>query len=353
MRPLLHPVLINGRCGDPAVYVETLFEKRALLLDLGSIENLPPRKILRLEHVFVSHAHLDHFVGFDRLLRTLVGRDKRLHLYGPEGFIAHVGHKLHGYRWNLGERYPFDLEFLVTEIEPSNRTRSARFRLRNAFAEEALGRGLAAGGIICSGPEFRASVAILDHRIPCLGFALQETAHVNVWKSRLDARGLAVGPWLRELKRAIIAGENDDHLIAAGAKPANPAARPMRLGELRDLATVTAGQKIGYVTDIADTPANAASVVELVRNADILFIEAAFRAADAALAAGRAHLTTSAAGRIAREAQVRRVEPFHFSPRYEGQEADMVSELLRAFAGEAASDPSAAVPRDGTGDDTG
>ena len=40
MRPLLHPFLVNGRTGDPALYVETLFERGALLFDLGDITNL-------------------------------------------------------------------------------------------------------------------------------------------------------------------------------------------------------------------------------------------------------------------------------------------------------------------------
>jgi ribonuclease Z len=66
----------------------------------------------------------------------------------------------------------------------------------------------------------------------------------------------------------------------------------------------------------------------------MLFIEAAFAEADAALATERAHLTTAAAGMIAREAGVRRVEPFHFSPRYEGQEAQLVNEVMAAFAGD-------------------
>ena len=74
MRPLLHPCLLNGRKGDPALYIETLFEKHAVLFDLGDLSNLPPRKIHRLEHVFVSHTHIDHFIGFDRLLRVLAGR---------------------------------------------------------------------------------------------------------------------------------------------------------------------------------------------------------------------------------------------------------------------------------------
>jgi Metal-dependent hydrolases of the beta-lactamase superfamily III len=97
--------------------------------------------------------------------------------------------------------------------------------------------------------------------------------------------------------------------------------------------TVTAGQKIAYVTDVADTPANRAAIVALVQNADILFIEAAFAGADAALARERAHLTTTAAGEIAREANVRRVEPFHFSPRYAGEQERMLAEVMTAFQG--------------------
>jgi hypothetical protein len=36
MRPFLHPTLVNGRFGDPAVYVATLFERSAILFDLGT-----------------------------------------------------------------------------------------------------------------------------------------------------------------------------------------------------------------------------------------------------------------------------------------------------------------------------
>ncbi|HEY6862082.1 MAG TPA: hypothetical protein VI358_20140, partial [Pseudolabrys sp.] len=107
----------------------------------------------------------------------------------------------------------------------------------------------------------------------------------------------------------------------------------MPLGLLRDAVTVTPGQKIAYVTDAADTAANRAAIIGLTRNADILFIEAAFAEADAALAAERAHLTTAAAGQIGHEAQVLRIEPFHFSPRYAGEEERMLNETLAAFAG--------------------
>ena len=87
------------------------------------------------------------------------------------------------------------------------------------------------------------------------------------------------------------------------------------------------------MTDVADTPANRAAITALAQNADILFIEAAFAEADIALARNRAHLTTTAAGEIAREANVRRVEPFHFSPRYAREQERMLAEVMTAFRG--------------------
>jgi ribonuclease Z len=333
MRPLLHPTLVNGRFGDPALYIETLFEKRAIMFDLGDISNLSPRKIQRLEHIFVSHTHIDHFIGFDRMLRVLVGREKAIRLYGPSGFIEQVHHKLLAYRWNLVDRFMFDLVFIVTEIDSGLGTRQAQLRLKNGFAVEAGDDGCLIDGVLYGEPAFRVTVSVLEHRTPCLGFAIEETAHVNVWKNRLNELQLPTGPWLRELKRAVIGNWKDDYAIRVDLHSKTPSERVMLLRDLRSAVTVTPGQKIGYVTDVAETPANRQAIVRLARNADLLFIEAAFAEADAALAAERAHLTTAAAGSIAREAAVRRVEPFHFSPRYSGQDARLLDEVMSAFTG--------------------
>ena len=335
MRPFLHANLLNGRTGDPALYIETLFEKQTILFDLGDISNLPPRKIHRLDHVFVSHTHIDHFIGFDRLLRVLAGREKKLDLYGPPDFIEQVQHKLHAYRWNLVDRYVNDLVLSVTEVAPSLETRKAVFRLKNAFALEPQPCGLIPGGVICSEPRFRVSTAVLDHGTPCLAFAIEESAHVNVWKTRLLELGLHVGPWLRDLKRAIVEKRPDDHLVRIGPLSESQQQSKMPLGTLRSVVTVTPGQKIAYVTDTADTAANRAAIIRLVDNADVLFIEFTFAQADASLAAERAHLTAAAAGNIARDAGVRRIEPFHFSPRYGEKEARLLNEAMAAFAGTA------------------
>jgi ribonuclease Z len=332
MRPLLHPSLVNDRYGDPAVYIETLFEKHAVLLDLGDISALPPRKIHRIEQVFVSHAHIDHFVGFDLLLRMLVGREKTVHVFGPERFIDRVRHKLQAYQWNLVNRFLCDLIFDVSEIGASGLARAARFRLKTAFGEESRDIKALPEGVVYDEPSFQVSAAVLEHRIPCLAFALQERLHVNVWKNRLAELNLPVGPWLHELKRAVIDGLPDDHMIEVPPSKLMPASE-MPLGDLRAVLTVTPGQKIGYVTDAADTPANRQAIIDLVQGVDLLFIEAAFAAADTELAKERAHLTTQAAGEIARAAGVRRIEPFHFSPRYEGKEETMIAEVMTAFLG--------------------
>jgi ribonuclease Z len=333
MRPLLHPSLVNGRFGDPALYIETLFERRAILFDLGEIAALSPRRIQRLERVFVSHAHIDHFVGFDRLLRLLVGREKTINLYGPSGFIEHVHHKLRAYRWNLVDRFLCDLIFVVTEIDASFQSRTVGFRLKSGFAAEQINGRRIINGVLHGEASFRVSTANLEHRTPCLAFAIEETVHVNVWKNRLAELGLPVGSWLRGLKRAVIEGRPDDHPVQIGSRSTISDVQEMPLAALRAVLTVTPGQKIGYVTDAADTAANRAAITSLVQNADLLFIEAAFAEADAALAVERAHLTTTAAGRIARAAGVRRVEPFHFSPRYSGEEERMLNEVMAAFAG--------------------
>jgi ribonuclease Z len=123
--------------------------------------------------------------------------------------------------------------------------------------------------------------------------------------------------------------------VLAGAPDATPipqpaGAPPQPLGALRDLVEVTPGERLAYLTDLADTPANRAAAIALARDADTLFIEAPFAAADAAHALDRRHLTTQAAGEIARDAGARRIEPFHFSPRYEDAEARLLAEVFAA-----------------------
>jgi ribonuclease Z len=327
MRPLFHPSLVNGRFGDPALYVESLHRREALLFDMGDLSTLSARDLLRITHVFVSHTHIDHFIGFDALLRVCVGREKRIEMAGPAGFIERVHHKLQSYEWNLVDRYDTDLSFEVIELASASSAHRARFRFKNAFRLEGVQEVQITKGIISSESSLEVSAAILDHHGPCLGFALSEQAHANVWKSRLDERDLPVGQWLQALKQAVVNGLPGEHPIAL------PSGESAPLDELKDIVTISRGQKIGYVTDVSDSASNRDAIIRLMEGADTLFIESRFASEDLAQARQRAHLTTTAAGEIARAAGVRKVEPFHFSPRYEGEEQRMLDEVAAAFKG--------------------
>jgi len=87
------------------------------LFDLGALAALLSKKILRISDVFVSHTHMEHFFGFDRLLRIGLGRHARMRLYGPPGSTAQVEHKLAASTWNLVGNYPGDFTIDVWEVD--------------------------------------------------------------------------------------------------------------------------------------------------------------------------------------------------------------------------------------------
>jgi len=322
---LVQPRLVNEPFADPGLFVDFRFGRRALLFDLGDLSPLSSRELLRVTHVFVSHAHMDHFAGFDRLLRYLLHRPGPLHLAGPPGFADRVAAKLRAYTWNLLDEDSVDFAIVVDEFD-RRITGRWRFRAHEAFRrdeEEPPDHGT---GRVLDELDFGIEAAVLDHGTPCLAFALQERLRVNVWYAGLARHGLPVGPWLNEAKRAVRRGDPDDTAIRVDA------ARSIALGELKqDALRVATGQRLVYVVDAAPTPDNIARAARLAQGADQLFIEAAFTDEDAALAAARKHLHVGAAAEIARRAHARHVTPFHFSARYLDRPDLIREEMARAL----------------------
>ncbi len=336
MKPQFHPTLVNGPLGDPVVYVDFLFERRALLFDLGDIRRLSPRKLLRLSHIFISHTHMDHFIGFDHLVRIFLGREKKLYMFGPPGFLDQVWHRLSSYTWNLVENYPTDFTICATELHPDGKALAAQFHCRKGFRSEGNEAFAIHEGKLLDEEGFRVRAVFLDHRIPSLAYTLEEKRHVNIMKNRLDDEGLPVGPWLAELKKAVLRDEPDETPFRIWwRRDGRLTERRERLGDLRGrILQVVPGQKITYVTDAVYSEGNADRIVALARGADYLFIEAAFLGEEAPRAAQKYHLTAAQAGTMARLANAVRVIPIHFSPKYTGMEELMESEVLEAFAGD-------------------
>ena len=328
MRTTFHPFLSNGLSGDPVLWVDLHDEGHSVMVDLGELTSIPARKLLRVGRVVVTHTHMDHFIGFDHLLRLALGRDSELVLSGPPGFIECVKGRVAGYTWNLIHNYPVQL--IAEEID-GDTLRSTRFtgpnRMRPTPIEER-----SFSGVLHAHRAYSLHADLFDHGIPVLGVVLKETEHLSVNKDRLGRMGLEAGPWLGELKNAVRRCAPDDTEIDAVA--VDGTVRRQRLGELvGEILFRTPGQKIGYFTDLGFTEENVKKAVKLAQGVDLMICEAAFLHVDEGLAADRGHLTARQAGELARACNAGKLAPFHFSPRYAGRERELLDEAADAFGG--------------------
>jgi ribonuclease Z len=331
MRPSLHPRLINEPFDDPGLFISFLFSNRAMMFDLGDLARLSPRDILKISHVFVTHTHMDHFVGFDRLLRSNLGRAKSIYLYGPQGFRKNVEGKLAGYSWNLVENYPNRFTLKVTEVFSDQLITTQYFS-----ADKFLPTGKSAvrpfNDILHEEPALTVSTVLLDHSIPCLGFAIKERFHVNIMKDKVLSLGLETGAWLNQFKQALYNGKSPESEFVIQVDKKNRRKKRFNLGELaKHIAMITPGQEICYIVDVAYTESNAAKIIEFVKNADHLYIEAAFLEKDTEVARLKNHLTARQAGIIAGKSRVKQFTIFHFSPRYTTQAHLLEQEALEAY----------------------
>lgn len=164
MRTLFHPAFLHPPTGDPGSWIDIPDEGRAVLCDLPSLAQLPPRRLLKLAHAVVTHTHMDHFVGFDQLLRVTLRREAPLAITGPPGFLESVRGRIGAYSWNLIEGYPVHLR--VQEVAGDT-----------LFAEEYSGasgmRPVAIpeapfSGTVHAERAFRVEVETFDHGTPVL-----------------------------------------------------------------------------------------------------------------------------------------------------------------------------------------
>jgi ribonuclease Z len=324
--------LINDPFGDPGVYVECRYRHESLLFDCGDLHRLSPRKLLKVDYIFVSHTHMDHFIGFDHLLRLCLGRDKHLRLFGPPGFLQHLEHKLMAYTWNLVENYTNDFAIIATEVHP-DRQHVKRYRCRTAFQPEPLEDRLSFDGVLVETRFFTVGGVFLDHLIPCLAFRFEERRRFNIMKTVLTQMNLPTGAWLMTLKEHLLKGDADETPVRIWSRNRQGSLAEWRLplGELKQAVKITPGLRIAYVTDAIHSPENCARILQTAGQADLLFIETTFLHDDAETAAKKYHLTARQAGALARQAGAKRMIPFHFSPKYKSAPHVLTEEALSAF----------------------
>jgi ribonuclease Z len=328
VRSVFYPRLLNGPFGDPACYVRLAHRREALLFDCGDLRELVPRDALKITAVFISHAHIDHMVGFDHLLRTFLYHDRTLTVYGPAGIAGQIRGRLSGYTWNLIEDYPLVLRVREWEARPG---REVTFRAANSFRPEGETTWGEESDLLLENDHLQVRALALDHGgITSLAFALQEPLHVAIHKDALEAHGYKPGPWLTRfkdlLRRDVPGGTELPVPLEGGGEHVLP------LAELQQqIAHTERGMKIVYVTDAAPSIANQEKIVPFARDAHLLAIEAVFPHAELARARQRNHLTARLAGELARRAGAARLLTFHHSPRYQDRPGLLAAEAEAAF----------------------
>ncbi|XKH59874.1 MBL fold metallo-hydrolase [Halomonas sediminis] len=312
--------LMNGAYGDPLLHLRIRHQKRSLLFDLGDPGRLTSRLAHQVSDVFISHAHIDHIGGFLWLLRSRIGDFPACRFYGPPGLAEHLAGLVGGILWDrVADRAPrFDIQELHGDT-------LKRYLLTAGQALTALPARPARDGVLLEEQEFRVRATTLDHGTPVLAFAFEPQTQLKVRKERLEAHGLAPGPWLGELKHHVRAGNSDTRMTLpnGGTAPIEALSQALLFTE--------PAKRLVYATDLGDTEDNRKRLITLARNAHVLFCEAPFREDEADQAKRTGHLTARACGEIATAAGVGQLVPFHFSRRHANDAETLYAEIRPYF----------------------
>lgn len=249
-------------------------EGRVLLFDCGEGTQLQLLeagvKQMRVDAVFITHLHGDHFFGLFGLISTLalLEREDPLLVVGPAGISD------------------------LIEAIPGLQRALLRFPLEVVELHEGL-----VHEVVVETADYYVEARPIDHRIFAAGFRFQE----KLRPGSLDverARALGVTDFM------------DFRALKEGRAVATEAGRTIQPGEV--VGPERPGASFAFVTDTR--PCEEGRL--LAQDADLLFHEATFAEDEHERAVATGHSTGREAALIAREAGARHLLLGHFSARY-------------------------------------
>ena len=260
--------------------------ERFFLIDCAEGTQLQLRRsqirMQRINHIFISHLHGDHFFGLIGLISSmhLLGRKKELHVFGPPQLKEIIDLQLNASQTVL--IYPLE------------------FHPINPDAQE----------IIYEDDKLTITTIPLNHRIPTCGFLFKEK------KGK------------RRIRKQVIKEHNmaiEDILgVKEGADFTNSEGMLFKNSEITEKPN--APRSYAYCSDTAYTEA----IIPLIQQVSLLYHEATFMNEKADVAAEKFHSTTIEAATIAKKAQVGKLIIGHFSTRYENID-EMLKEAKSVF----------------------
>lgn len=312
----LEPVFFSGLLDDPVLSVHIRPLGRSLLFDCGRIHHLAKRVLKSTSALFITHAHMDHFMGIDTFFRTLHVSPRTTDIYGPPGLADKMGAKLAGYDWNLSE--PYWGSFRVHEVFPDSIV-TTLFSGPEGFARHSGEEQARRERVLYRNRFLQVKTETCDHRIPSLIYRISEQPSFQVDHDRIEAAGLVQGEWLLVLRRLFARGGMEGTPVTVLRRRKNEAATEVEedAGMLYErIRGERPGASIGYVTDIAFCDRNVEKVESLLKGVTLLICECSFLAVDRDKARASAHLCTSDVNFLAERLRPAFLLPMHLSKSY-------------------------------------
>lgn len=259
-------------------------QNRHFLIDCGEGAQIQLARlqisIHKIDHIFISHLHGDHYLGLMPLLFSmhLHKRSSELHLYSPPGLDEIITLHLKHSKSVLNYKIIFH-PFTPTKIQM-------------LFEDEAL----------------TVETIPLIHKLDCAGFLFKE----KVKPRRINKEKLVDGMKLQQiasLKTGADVVDDNGNLLYRNEDFTLPP-RP--------------SLSYAYCSDTAWNE----SMITQIAGVDLLYHEATFMQADIDKAVETKHSTATQAAEIAKRAQVKKLVIGHFSARY--KDLNMLLEEARA-----------------------
>lgn len=247
--------------------------ERYILIDCGEGTQMQIRKFgvrfQRIQHILISHLHGDHYFGLVGLISTmhLMGRDKGLTIYGPEGL-----EKIIRYQLEMGDaRLDFDITFVVLGTKQSALIYEDKLIEIHSFP--------------------------LKHRIPTNGFVIREKMKERkLLSEKIEGSGLLF-EHMHRLKRG------EDILTDDG-----------RFYKNLDYTTdPRPSMSYAFCSDTSYSE----KILPHIDKVNLLYHEATFTEKDKDRAKATFHSTARQAAEIASKAKVEKLIMGHLSARYE------------------------------------